>query len=126
MEKLHVPFREYCYRDGFNDRPPWGTCQMVIIDGKWPGRCETEMHVHAGGFCLRYCLMRKRGQAARTRSRDTDLLRGSFRRLNRRSFPWVSVPGAAQASGHVLALPEDAVRGSYHRGPRPRRLPRHQ
>lgn len=37
-----------------------------------------------------------------------------------------AVPGAAQASGHALTLPEDAVRGPYHRGPRPRGLPRHQ
>lgn len=37
-----------------------------------------------------------------------------------------AVPGEAEASGHALILAEDAVRGPYHRGPRPRGLPRHQ
>jgi len=37
-----------------------------------------------------------------------------------------AVPGEAEAPGHALTLPEDAVRGPHHRGPRPRGLPRHQ
>lgn len=37
-----------------------------------------------------------------------------------------AVSGEAEASGHTLTLPEDAVRGPHHRGPRPRGLPRHQ
>lgn len=87
----------------------------------------------AARFCLRCCFnaARLRGPSERV-SRSAVLKpiavyahsRGPVTRFaSHRNF---AVPGEAEASGHTLTLPEDAVRGPHHRGPRPRGLPRHQ